>query len=123
MNTSDYDRCSPFLRFTNDPVARPAISSVDADTNDVARTYLVRIEASDGFINYHGVADQFGRCRAREHEKPPRGDHAIANGSVCRVYQNNFAHDRSLLRVLSASWYPNSEALYPEVSGSSTNCR
>src|SRR5438105_11034566 len=92
MNTSDYDRCSPFLRFTNDPVAWPAISGVDANPYDVAGANLLRIEARDGFINYQRVADQFGWCRACDHKKPPRRDDAIANSSVCRIYENDFVH-------------------------------
>ena len=96
MNTSNDDRCPAFLRFRNHPISGPAISRVDADAYDVAWTNLIRIEARDRFVNYHRIADQVGRCRARDHEKPPRGNHAIANSSVRRIYENDFAHAGSL---------------------------
>jgi hypothetical protein len=63
VDATDDNCCAALLCLAHNPITRPAISSVNSDTNDIAWTYHVGIKGGNGLVDNDRITREFDwRC-------------------------------------------------------------
>lgn len=92
MDPADDYGGAAFFCFAHHAIAWAAVACVNPDTDDVAGLDFFGIEWGHGFVDDHRVADEISWRRAGNHKQPARRDHAVANGRIRGIDEDDSAH-------------------------------